>query len=173
MKKKLKSFTLVELMVVITVILILTVFTVISLGPARARSRDTRRINDANIIVSALNQYYTEHARTYPTAEGSDPTEKEKYYAEEIDSDSSLASKMAEYISSIPEDPTGAEGFRYVYVYRGDGKEAAVIVDTLEALTDRCNIRPSGAMPEIVKSYINSDITGLTPKTNACYFVKN
>jgi type II secretory pathway pseudopilin PulG len=172
MERKLRSFTLVELMVVITVILILTVFTVITLGPARARSRDTRRINDANIIVSALNQYYTEHSRTYPT-EGDVPDSTDnEYYAEEINSNSLLASKMVEYINSIPEDPSGGEGFRYVYVYRGDGKEAAVIVDKLEALQDRCNIG-SGTMPEIVKKYIESEVTGLTPNTNACYFVKN
>ena len=170
MKGKLRSFTLVELMVVITVILILAAFTIMSLGPVRAKSRDTRRISDANIIVSALNQYYTEHSRTYPTGnQAPDLTKNEVYYSEEISANSSLASQITEYVSSIPEDPIGGEDYGYVYVYRGDGKDAAVIVKKLESLTDRCNI--SGELPDIIEAYDQGEVTG-DSTSNACYFVK-
>ena len=82
MVRRYRSFTMIELMVVISVILVLTAFTIYALGPARAKSRDSRRITDASLIMAALDQYYTSNLRTYPTA---DPRSTElRYFAIEI-----------------------------------------------------------------------------------------
>ncbi len=168
-----KAFTMIEMIVVISVILILTAFAIYSLGPARAKSRDSRRITDANLLMNALDQYYTSNLRTYPTQELPDTTET-KYYAVEVNKDSFLADSatLVNYLSEIPEDPIGGE-YRYVYVYRGDGKKAAVIVDKLESMTSKCNANEA-SLPEPVKAYkTGSDLieSGVSANDQACYYV--
>jgi len=52
--KKQKGFTLIELLVVIAVIGMLASIILVSLGPARARARDARRISDVRQMSLAL-----------------------------------------------------------------------------------------------------------------------
>ena len=169
MSLKRRAFTLIELMVVIAVIMILTAFTIYNMGPARARSRDSRRITDANLIMTSLDQYYTSNLRTFPVPGGIDATDT-KYHVDVIDS-SSLP--ISSYLSPIPVDPINDTDHRYVYVYRGDGKKAAVIVDSLESMISKCNI-PSANLPDAVKAYTtgtNLAPGSISPKPSACYYV--
>ena len=55
-----KGFTLVELLVVISIIGLLSTIAIVSLGSARAKSRDTKRIADMKQISTALEQYYSD-----------------------------------------------------------------------------------------------------------------
>jgi type IV pilus assembly protein PilA len=66
MKTK-KSFTLVELMVVVAIIGILTAIVVVNTGSIKAKSRDTRRISDINMVAAALQLYYADN-HAYPVA---------------------------------------------------------------------------------------------------------
>lgn len=172
MDLKHRAFTIIELMVVISVIMILTAFTIYSMGPARARSRDSRRITDANLIMTSLDQYYTSNLRTYPTPGGVDPTDT--HYHAVVISPGSLP--LSSYINPIPIDPINDANHRYVYVYRGDGKRAAVVVDALESMISKCNIpnAPVESLPDSVKAYKNG--VGLAsgsipPKSSVCYYV--
>lgn len=174
MVRRYRSFTMIELMVVISVILVLTAFTIYALGPARAKSRDSRRITDASLIMTALDQYYTSNLRIYPTADPPDPTEL-RYFAIEINENSFLSgsSSLAEYLSPIPKDPISNSEYRYIYVYRGDGKKAAVIVDKLESMTSKCNT-DSPNLPEPVRAYLTgSNLVGggVSANADACYYV--
>jgi len=54
MKKQKEGFTLIELLVVIAVIGMLASIILVSLGPARARARDARRVSDVRQMSLAL-----------------------------------------------------------------------------------------------------------------------
>jgi len=170
MKLRYKAFTMIELIVVIAVILVLTAFTIYSLGPARAKSRDSRRITDANLIMNALDQYYTSKLRTYPTEDTPDSSDS-KYHAVKVTANS--LSMLSDYLNPIPVDPINDGTHRYIYIYRGDGKKAAVVVDKLESMITRCNTSGTD-MPDSVKAYLTGQNLaggGVPANPNACYYV--
>lgn len=63
--KHIKGFTLVELLVVIAIIGLLSTLAVVSLGSARSRARDARRISDIKQIQTALELYFADQG-AYP-----------------------------------------------------------------------------------------------------------
>lgn len=69
-KDKQGGFTLVELLVVISIIGILSTLAVVSLNTARSKSRDARRLSDIRQMQTALEFYYNETGY-YPNALGS------------------------------------------------------------------------------------------------------
>jgi len=60
-----KGFTLVELLVVIAIIGLLSTLAVVSLGSARSKARDARRISDIRQIQTALELYFASNG-AYP-----------------------------------------------------------------------------------------------------------
>ena len=72
MIKAKKGFTLVELLVVIAIIGMLSTIAVVSLGTARAKARDAKRIADMRQFGAALEIYYSDKNAypTYATANG-------------------------------------------------------------------------------------------------------
>lgn len=67
MKQYKKGFTLIELLVVIAIIGILSTLAVVSLGNARTRARDSKRVADIRNTQTALEIYYTDQ-NAYPAA---------------------------------------------------------------------------------------------------------
>jgi prepilin-type N-terminal cleavage/methylation domain-containing protein len=67
MTMKKKGFTLVELLVVIAIIGLLSSIAVVSLGSARGKARDAKRLADARQVATALEQYYSDNSG-YPYA---------------------------------------------------------------------------------------------------------
>lgn len=59
------AFTLVELLVVVSIIGLLTSIVIASLNSSRTKARDSRRVSDIREIRSALELYYTD-VREYP-----------------------------------------------------------------------------------------------------------
>lgn len=64
--KDAKGFTLIELLVVIAIIGILSTLAVVSLGNAREKARDAKRLSDVKQIQTALELYYADN-NNYPT----------------------------------------------------------------------------------------------------------
>ena len=61
MKNNSKGFTIIELLVVISIIGLLSTISVVALNGARKKSRDAKRIADINNLQTALELYYNDN----------------------------------------------------------------------------------------------------------------
>ncbi len=64
-----KGFTLIELLVVVAIVGMISSVVISSLGAAREKARDVRRLVDIKQIQNALDLYYSDYGR-YPSATG-------------------------------------------------------------------------------------------------------
>lgn len=102
------GFTIVELLVVITVVAILAGIVIVSYGGIQERARDSERDSHITQIKVALDRYYAENS-TYPSACSADnigcPI-------------GNLEVPLAEYLPNLPHDPeavvNSAEDYQYV-----------------------------------------------------------
>jgi len=97
MLKRNSGFTLVELLIVVSIIGILTgvVIGVINPNKVRGRARDGVRKNDIAVIKGALENYYSEN-NIYPD-------------------DVPFGGTWSQYLKIVPQDPLVAKGFSYCY----------------------------------------------------------
>ena len=66
MRKKIKAFTIIELLIVIAIIGILATISVVSFGRVRANARDSQRSSKITVIAEALEKYYDKNGE-YPS----------------------------------------------------------------------------------------------------------
>ncbi len=128
MKHLKKAFTLVELMVVITVIAILMTIAIVSFTRIQKQSRDTKRKADMRTLQTALQAYYTEF-QAYPIS----TTETAVSQA----APGPLLALTPNYIPSVPTAPGGTSTLTYpsyTYVSGANGYTYAICAD-LETAT--------------------------------------
>jgi prepilin-type N-terminal cleavage/methylation domain-containing protein len=132
MVMKRRAFTLVELLVVIAIIGLLSTVAVVSLGSARAKSRDTKRMADIRQINTAMLMYYNDNgALPNPATLGCSGGDT-WYCLGHGDAGScwqgnyhgctALDNAMAPYMAKIPDDPlndTAYDGDSYLYIWNG------------------------------------------------------
>jgi prepilin-type N-terminal cleavage/methylation domain-containing protein len=116
-----RAFTLVELLVVISIIGLLSTIAVVSLGSARVKARDVKRVADKTQIIKALQLYYEVNGG-WPSAAGDwrclgAPTTENCFGA--FTGLDALKTAMSPYMANIP--TTGADSGnlaynRYLYV---------------------------------------------------------
>jgi len=106
------AFTLLELLVVISIIGLLSTLAVVALSSSRTKARDAKRVTEVNQMVKAIELYY----------------DKKGYYPEyttslRCNSSTSLTGLVAENIMAfIPVDPKNTSTApRYCYEYLGMG----------------------------------------------------
>ncbi len=96
-----KAFTLIELLVVISVIGLLAGVVLVSMNGLRAKARDSKRVSTIEQIQKALELYYNEN--------GFYPQTPSDGWVHDCSGDNSwgnfLASSLAEFMPSIPNDP--------------------------------------------------------------------
>ena len=123
LKKHLKKgFSLVELLVVITIIAILSVVAYTAVGGQTIKARDAKRKQDINTIQGALEIYFAETGR-YPANAG-DPIFE---YDTDGNDDLAPGKIWKKHLSKIPTDPSGNS-----YIYAISGTTAYELAAVLE-----------------------------------------
>lgn len=64
--KRAEGFTLLELLIAITIIGILSTIATLSYGTAQKKARDMRRKDDMRLVQQAFEQYYLDNTSAYP-----------------------------------------------------------------------------------------------------------
>jgi len=105
MKQKKCGFTLMELLVVITIIAVMMAGAIISYSSITTRSRDSKRKSDIEQIRQALEMYRADNL-VYPVCAGTG--------ALDVTCLSSVAG-FSSYLTTIPSDPKSSSGFAYYY----------------------------------------------------------
>lgn len=103
MKEKFKGFSLIELLLSITIVSLLmaAAFAVLRPQDYFARARDSRRTSDLKVVQTALEQYYANN-NGYP-ASGA------------ITFGGSWVSGGVTYLRAVPSDPSGTPQYCYAY----------------------------------------------------------
>lgn len=111
--KNILGFTLVELLVVISIIGILTMIGMVSYSGVQKKARDTQRKSDLDSLSKALIMYYNDH--------GSFPLSTD-FFSSALLTGGSENKKDIVYISQLPIDPKNVEPYKYVYKVSSDNK---------------------------------------------------
>lgn len=124
-----KGFTIVELLIVITVIAILAAITIVAYNGVQERAQNVRRLSDIKSVQRVIEVYQTEHG-TYPQTT---TNPKANWRAADVltDDDCTNGSSTANWIPAVAEKlpqsgavkPIGADGKTGCYLYVSDGKE--------------------------------------------------
>ncbi len=123
MNKIKKSFTLVELMVVVAVIAILATALLIGLGGARKKARDAKRLSSVKEIQNVLELYYAK--------EGNYPSGGYSNLKTELASEGIISNE-----NQLPTDPLGTAEYKYIYNNCNNGQDY-VIGTHLEVPSDK------------------------------------
>ena len=118
-----RAFTLVELLVVISIIGLLSTVAMVLMSSSRVKARDAKRVQDKDQIISALNLYYSDNG-TWPSSNGTwdcfgAPT-TESCWGGSYTGWDTLKTNMAPYMSAFPTTNTvsGNNAYnRYLYAY--------------------------------------------------------
>lgn len=116
---KSRGFTLVELLVTITIIAVLAAIGLVAYSMALKQGRDSKRQTDLRAIQSALEQYNSDQL-FYPytgTANGLDTllaASPPPTFTSSIGQPSPFPSPVKTYMNSLPQDPTGTARYKYV-----------------------------------------------------------
>lgn len=112
-----RGFTLIELLVVVTIIGILASIVLVSLGSARVKARDTRRLADIRQVALAV-EFYTDRYNHYPPVTGAFGAAERWQKLEECVSGQAACSDNTDsflVLSALPQDPLGTAEYQYDY----------------------------------------------------------
>jgi len=139
-----KGFTLIELLVVIGILAVLLAITLIAINPARqfAQANNTKRRNDVNAILNAVNQYMADNKGVLPSGITTTALTLKKPVGENgVDI---CAAIVPMYIAALPSDPQVSDGVAvsdcaveaydtgYTIVQSADNNRITVTATTVE-----------------------------------------
>lgn len=158
--RKLKTFSKIDLIVVVGLVLVLFGASLTVLGKTLKKNKDTALLADAAKIFNFVTSYRDNNFGLYPVLK-TDDLEYDYNHVELSSADAnflqiSLGSKYTSLIEKIDQIED------LVYVYKIDGSEASLVVRKLQASDDKCNTKLPDA-PEIIKDYLIKD-------PSACYY---
>lgn len=108
-KRRRGGFTIVELLVVVSIIALIASSVFVLLSKARAKGRDAVREQDIKTLQTALDSYHT-NARSYPQC---DPGQ----FVPDSGATDCLSAPLsgAQAIAALPHDPLNQGNYRYFY----------------------------------------------------------
>jgi general secretion pathway protein G len=112
-----KGFTLIEILVAVTIIAVLSIIGVASYISVSKRSRDVKRKSDLEQVRSALEMYRADNG-FYPSSAGGFVT------LSALDNGSGSGPLVSKYMPSIPVDPQTKSGNTVQYYYSAIGVSA-------------------------------------------------
>lgn len=131
MRRTYTGFTLVELLIVVSIISLLSSMILFSVNTANARSREAVRHSDLKQIRNALEAYYVDYD-AYPSTDGA-------WFGASVNGGSHTTSGANAYIpgltptymKKLPLDPSGDTSGWSGYQYSSDGKDFKIISHTI------------------------------------------
>ncbi len=160
--KKLRAFTSLDLVIIIGLTLVLFGASIITYSRTINKQIDTDTIALANQIYSLVGDYRQDNFKLFPLP---DRVESSSGYISVVVSSPEanfLRILLGQSFSRAVDDNDLADNV--VYLVKGDGSEAAVIIRSLRALTDRCNTKGPD-LDQIIEEYLIRD-------PSACYAEK-
>lgn len=115
------GFSLIELVVVITILTIIAGIALPQYSQFSAKAQDSRRVSDLVAVEKALDLYFTQFG-TYPTTGGEWRGDAPSYGGHGYGATGYIPGLVPDYIKELPRDPdpsrpTAGQG----YLYRSDG----------------------------------------------------
>lgn len=110
-----QGFTLIELVIVVSILAILAGVMIPKLAGRAAKARDARRLADIRAVTTAIQAFYADHG-SYP-----DFNENEATGGWDVSFDGNFINELTNkgYLTEFPTDPINDEKFHYRY-YRYD-----------------------------------------------------
>ena len=107
-KRSCKGFTLIELMVAISVVAVLATVGMLIYSSVQKSARISKRLQDLDALKTAI--------ETYKSATGSYPVSATAHASVDCDSSAAaLAVLVPDYMTTLPNDPSGGENNCYLY----------------------------------------------------------
>ena len=109
------GFTLVELIVVVSILAILAGALIPRITNRMAQSRDAQRLSDIRTIKTAVDQYFIDKG-TYPA-----PHQNSAFGGWDVSQDGDFIPELfaAGYLKSVPHDPLNDDTYQYRYYANG------------------------------------------------------
>lgn len=122
LRKNLGGFTLIEILVAVSIVAVISITATVSFGSVRSKLRDSQRISDIKKIVVALEKYRRLNGGYPSCLTGTEGyTNGSSYTCDYMDKwDSCLGEKLKPYLNEMPSDPDssfGAYCYSESYVY--------------------------------------------------------
>lgn len=121
-----RGFTLIEVLVVVTLLSILATFSISNYSQIQKQGRDSRRKTDFSQVRAALELYYSVN-NSYPVAAG--------IYG--LPWSSVFSDAKGTYMKQLPTDPLGSKGTSYCYVPSGTPPTSYYLYAKLENTSDK------------------------------------
>jgi len=125
-----KGFTLIEILVVVTIIGILASITLLGLGPARRSATDARRVADLRAVQAALEVSYNKNGAYPAAATVTDILAIQTNYSASLNTSLKTTDKIIS--DNLPNEPTtdGTRKYSYITDTNGTIYQLVAILDT-------------------------------------------